>query len=59
LDAAGEKFDGNRIEALNVRTREAKTLYRATNGAHCGVVTWNPVRPQVVFIHGPEVPAPD
>lgn len=58
-DAAGEKFDGNRIEVVNARTREMKTLYRATNGAHCGVVTWNPARPQVVFIHGPEAPTPD
>lgn len=58
-DASGEKFDGGRIEAVNVRTREVRVLYRANNGAHCGVVTWNPVRPQVVFIHGPEAPTPD
>lgn len=58
-DAAGEKFDGQRIEAVNVRTLEMRVLYRTTRGAHCGVVTWNPVRPQVVFIHGPEDPTPD
>ena len=55
-DAAGEKFDGQRIQAVNVRTRETRILYRTTRGAHCGVVTWNPVRLQLVFIHGPEDP---
>jgi hypothetical protein len=58
-DAAGDQFDGDRIEALNVRTRETRVLYRATNGARCGVVTWHPAKPEVVFIHGPEQPTPD
>lgn len=58
-DAAGESFDGERIEAVNVRSGEVRVLYRAINGARCGVATWNPTRNQVVFIHGPEQPAPD
>lgn len=58
-DAAGDQFDGDRIEAVNVRTREIRVLYRTGNGAHCGVVTWHPAKPEVVFIHGPERPTPD
>jgi hypothetical protein len=58
-DAAGEKFDGSRIEVVNVRSREVRVLYESRNGAHCGVVTWHPQRPEVVFIHGPDNPTPD
>lgn len=58
-DAAGEKFDGETIEAVNVRTGEVKELYRSSNGAHCGVVTWHPKEWKVVFIAGPENPDPD
>lgn len=58
-DAAGEKFDGSRIEMVNVHSREVRVLYESRNGAHCGVVTWHPQRQEVIFIHGPEHPTPD
>lgn len=34
-------------------------LYKAENGAHVGVVTYNPRFDKVVFIHGPEHPTKD
>jgi dipeptidyl aminopeptidase/acylaminoacyl peptidase len=55
----GTNFDGETIERVNVRTREVREVYRSTRGAHCGVVTFHPLRPEVVFIHGPEDPTPD
>lgn len=55
-DAAGEVFDGTRIEAVNVETREVRTVYESKNGAHCGVATWHPKQAKVIFIHGPERP---
>lgn len=58
-DAAGDRFEGDRIEAVRVSTGEVRVLYRAMAGARCGVVTWNPEAPEVVFIHGPENPTPD
>jgi hypothetical protein len=58
-DPAGSSFDGERIERVNVRTRETQVLYESKNGAHCGVVTCNPVRDEFVFIRGPEHPTPD
>ncbi len=58
-DAAGETFDGRRIEAVDVGTGEVRVLYEARNGAACGVVTCHPSRNEVVFIHGPEAPTPD
>jgi len=58
-DTPGAGFDGPRIEAVNVRNGEVKTLYESKNGARCGVVTWNPRARQVVFILGPENPTPD
>ncbi len=58
-DAAGERFDGSTIEMVNVETGEIKTLYRSTNGAHCGVATFHPREWKVVFILGPENPTPD
>lgn len=58
-DAAGEKFDGSTIEMVNVETGEVRELYRAANGAHCGVVTFHPREQKVVFILGPENPTPD
>lgn len=58
-DAAGEVFDGRRIERVNIRTRAVEVLYEAPKGAACGVVTWHPRRERVVFIHGPERPTPD
>ena len=53
-DPAGEKFDGDTIEIVNVETREVRDVYRSRNGAHCGVATYNPARNQVVFILGSE-----
>ena len=58
-DAAGDVFDGDRIEAVHVETGEVRVLYRSQNGAHCGVVTHHPKHPLVVFILGPEHPTPD
>lgn len=58
-DPAGSKFDGDRIEAVNVDTGEVQLLYRSIDGAHCGVVTWHPTEPKVVFILGPEKPTAD
>lgn len=58
-DAAGDVFDGERIEMVNVRTGEVRVLYQATNGAHCGVVTFHPRDWKVVFILGPENPTPE
>ena len=53
-DPAGSNFDGTRIEAVHVRTREVRTLYESRNGANCGVATWHPRLPRVAFILGPE-----
>ncbi|QEL15291.1 DUF3748 domain-containing protein [Limnoglobus roseus] len=58
-DAAGETFDGTRIEAVHVETREIRTLYESKHGANCGVATWHPKEPKVVFILGPENPTAD
>ncbi len=58
-DAAGDRFDGTRIEMVNVETREVRVLYESKRGAHCGVVTWHPKDPRVVFILGPEAPTAD
>lgn len=58
-DAAGERFDGRRIEAVNVVSGEVRVLYEADHGAQVGVVTWHPQHAEVVFIHGPENPAQD
>ncbi|MCL4180672.1 MAG: DUF3748 domain-containing protein [Verrucomicrobia bacterium] len=58
-DPEGSVFDGTTIELLNPGTLETRVLYRSTRGAHCGVATFNPQRPEVIFIHGPENPTPD
>lgn len=55
----GEEFNGTRIEQVNVRTLEVQRLYESRNGANCGVVTYSPAEPRVVFILGPETPTPD
>lgn len=54
-----DTFDGPRIERVNVETGEVQKLYEAKNGAAVGVVTYSPAEDKVVFIHGPENPAPD
>ncbi len=58
-DAEGTIFDGVTIEVVHVRTPETRVLYRASRHANCGVATFNPVRPEVVFILGPENPTVD
>jgi hypothetical protein len=58
-DPAGDKFDGNTIEIVNVETREVREVYRAKNGAHCGVATFSPRENKVAFILGPEHPTDD
>lgn len=55
----GTNFDGDTIEMVNVQTGEIREVYRAKNGAHCGVVTFHPKESKVVFILGPEHPTPD
>ena len=58
-DAAGETFDGNRIEMVNVHNGAVRLLYESHNGAHCGVATFHPHEWRVAFILGPENPTPD
>jgi dipeptidyl aminopeptidase/acylaminoacyl peptidase len=54
-DAAGAVFDGERIERVNVESGAVEVVYRATEGAKCGVATYGPGG-EVVFILGPERP---
>lgn len=56
---ADHLFEGTRIERIEVATGRIETLYTSTGGAACGVVTWHPTEPRVVFIHGPESPTSD
>lgn len=58
-DPAGDKFDANTIEIVNVETGDVREIYRSQNGAHCGVVTFSPRENRVVFILGPEHPTSD
>ena len=58
-DSEGAIFEGKTIEMVSVSTGEVKELYRAQNGAHCGVVTFDPRARRVAFILGPEHPAAD
>ena len=58
-DAAGEMFDGDLIAMVNVETGEIRELYRARNGAHCGVPIFHPRENKVAFIRGPEHPTAD
>lgn len=58
-DAAGDVFDGQTIEMVHIRTGEVRELYRAQNGARCGVPIFHPRENKVVFILGPENPTPD
>lgn len=55
----GDRFDGTRIETVEVSTGRIKTLYESRNGACCGVATFSPVGDRVVFIVGPEHPTAD
>lgn len=58
-DAAGDLFDGERIEMIHIRSGEVRVLYTAKNGARCGVATFHPRETKVAFILGPENPTPD
>ena len=58
-DPAGDVFDGDRIEMVNVETGEVRMLFAAAQGAHCGVATFHPREPRVIFILGPEHPTAD
>ena len=53
----GSEFSGSTIERVNITSGEVEILYRATLGAHVGVVTVS-ADPQsrYAFIHGPENP---
>ncbi|EOV9018479.1 DUF3748 domain-containing protein [Cronobacter muytjensii] len=53
---SGASFTGETIERVNVETGEVEVIYRATQGAHVGVVTVSPTAERYVFIHGPENP---
>ena len=54
-----DTFDGTRIEAVNAKTGEVRCLYESKNGAACGVATYHPTEPKVIFILGPENPTVD
>ena len=54
-----DNFDGTRIERVSVITGEVELLYESAHGAGCGVATVSQAEPKVVFLHGPEHPAPD
>lgn len=58
-DAAGNTFDGQTIEMIQVDTGEVRELYRSRNHACCGVATFDPAHPRVAFILGPEEPTPE
>lgn len=53
---SGASFTGETIERVNVHSGETEVIYRATDGAHVGVVTVHPQEERYVFIHGPENP---
>lgn len=53
----GSEFSGSTIERINITSGEVEILYRATLGAHVGVVTVSAdAEPRYAFIHGPENP---
>ncbi|WP_369789307.1 DUF3748 domain-containing protein [Rouxiella sp. WC2420] len=53
----GSEFSGSTIERINIANGELEVLYRATQGAHVGVVTVSAdAQPRYAFIHGPENP---
>lgn len=49
-------FDGDRIEKVQVHTKEVITLYKAPNQAKVGAVNYHPFENKAAFIHGPEFP---
>ena len=57
--SADNVFDGERIEQVNAETGEVQVVYRASQGARCGVASFHPTEPIVAFILGPENPTAD
>ena len=56
-DKGGHLFDGDRIEIVNVETKEVKTVLQSENGAKCGVALFHPTDPYVLCaIMGPQNP---
>ena len=57
-DAAGKAFDSTEIQAVDAVTRQVQTLFTASNGAKCGMVSFNPTphKREIVFTLGPENP---
>jgi hypothetical protein len=53
---SGASFTGKTIERVNIHSGETDVIYRATDGAHVGVVTVHPQDDRYVFIHSPENP---
>lgn len=53
---SGASFTGETIERVNVKSGDVEVIYRASQGAHVGVVTVHPSAERYVFIHGPENP---
>ena len=57
LRPAQHLFTSDRVEKINVVTGEVTELYRASQGAHVGVITAHPSNNDCyVCIHGPELP---
>ena len=54
-----DEFAGTRIERVGLETGEVQLLHASAQGACCGVATYSPAEPIVVFITGPERPGPD
>ncbi|MBW7893709.1 MAG: DUF3748 domain-containing protein [Opitutaceae bacterium] len=57
--SADNVFDGTRIEQVDGETGETRVLHESSNGAGCAVASYHPREPKVVFLEGPENPAPD
>lgn len=55
-DAAGEIFDGRRIERVNVDAGHTEVIYQSPGEGCVGVVTASPTADHVIFIHGPDSP---
>ena len=55
-DPAGSRFDGSRIERVDVETGRVQTVYESNEGACCGVATCHLREEKVVFIRGPQRP---
>jgi len=53
------RFNGTYIDQVNARTGEVQRLDESRDEANCGVVTYSPAGPWVVFIPGPAHPTAD